>query len=154
MQLHGNARLTRRQRAELQRLHREEQWSIRKLAAHFKVNASTVQRWAKRSGVEDRSSAPRQHGGSVVSATYREAVIAHRQAHPHHGPRRIAHELRQALPKINHVTVWRILKAAGLSRPLPKKTRAAADSGGSPPRAVGHPGTARDSRPARARIQD
>ena len=29
MQLHGNARLTRRQRAELQRLHREEQWSIR-----------------------------------------------------------------------------------------------------------------------------
>ncbi len=42
MGIHRNAALTVRQRQELQRLRREEGWTIARLATHFRVNRSTV----------------------------------------------------------------------------------------------------------------
>lgn len=129
MALHPNAALTLRQRHELQRLRREEGWTIDRLAAHFHINRSTVLRWIHRPTVEDRSSAPKQHGGRVVTAAYRDAVIAYRDANPHHGPQRIAHELRAQFPTANNATIWRILHQAGRIGSRPKKNGSA---GGSP----------------------
>ncbi len=113
MRLHPNAALTVRQREDLQRLRREG-WTIDRLAAHFHINRSTVLRWVHRPSVHDQSCAPKQHGGRVVTAAYRAAVIAYRNANPHHGPQRIAHELRAQFPTANNATIWRILHHAGL----------------------------------------
>lgn len=122
MGLHANAALTVRQRQELQRLYREEHWTVAQLVAHFHVNPSTVRRWIRRDSPADRSAAPKYHGGQVVTAAYRAAVIAYRQANPHHGPQRIAHELRAQFPTANNATIWRILHAADLIGPRPKKS--------------------------------
>ncbi len=120
MRLHPNAALTVRQREDLQRL-RQEGWTLDRLAAHFHINRSTVVRWVYRSSVLDRSSAPTQHGGRVVTPAYRAAVIAYRTANPHHGPQRIAHALRDQFPTANNATIWRILHRAGLIGAQPKK---------------------------------
>ena len=144
MKYHANAVLTVHQRRALQRLHWEEGWSVRRIAQHYGINPSTVYRWLQRAEVQDRSSAPHQHGRRVVTDAYREAVLAYRQAQPQHGPRRIAHELRAQFPTANVATVWRILHTAGLSQRGEKKTDAPPAARGAPPRAVGHSGTARD----------
>lgn len=144
MKYHANAALTINQRCELQRLYRDEGWSVRRLAAHYGINPTTVLRWLKREDVQDRSSAPHQHGRRVVTDAYREAVLSYRQAHPQHGPRRIADELREQYPTANTATVWRILHAAGVSQHRAKKTEVPAAASGPPSRADGHPGVARD----------
>ena len=144
MKYHAKAALTVNQRREVQRRHREEGWSIRRLAQHYGVNRSTVWRWVKRSEVQDRSSAPHQHGRRVVTAAYREAVLAYRQAHPAQGPLRIAQVMRAQYPTSHVATVWRILHAAGLSQAGAKKTGAPSAAAGAPPRADGHSDPARD----------
>ena len=45
MELHARAALTLKQRQEVKRLHVEERVSIRKLAALYHVNETTIQRW-------------------------------------------------------------------------------------------------------------
>ena len=147
MKIHANAALTVAQRQRVRELH-QEGVSQAELARRYGVDRRTIARWVKRENPRDRSTAPHEHGRRVVTEAYRDAVIAERQAHPHYGPRRIAYALRERFPTANTATVWRILHAAGLSRPTPKKTDVAADSGGTPPRAVGHSGIARDSRRA------
>ncbi|MGB9754433.1 hypothetical protein [Roseiflexus castenholzii] len=44
-----------------------------------------------------------------------DVVIAARQAHPHHGPKRMAQDRQPRFPTTNAATVWRTLKAAGLT---------------------------------------
>lgn len=144
MKYHANAALTVNQRRDLQRLHQEEGWSIRRLAQHYGINPSTVQRWLRRDDVQDRSCAPHQHGRRVVTAAYREAVLAYRQAHPEQGPLRIAQVLRAQYPTSNVATVWRILHAAGVSQAREKKTDSSSHGSRPPSRADGHSGTARD----------
>jgi transposase-like protein len=122
MRLHARAALTLAQRTEVRRLHQEEQVSIRALAARLGVNATTIQRWVGRESPLDRSSAPLRRR-TVITPEYREAVLAHRQAHPHHGPIRIAHELRARFAQANRGTVLAILQAAGLTRPAPRRPR-------------------------------
>jgi IS30 family transposase len=126
MRYHANAALTQTQRRRVREL-AEQGVSHTELAGRFGVHRRTIERWAKRSDLSDRSSAPKQHGRHVVTAEYRDAVIAHRTANPHHGPKRIAHELQPRFPTANEATVWRILKAANLSKRAPKKTQAAAN---------------------------
>lgn len=121
MGLHRNAALTVRQRQELQRLRREDGWTIARLATHFRVNRSTVFRWIQRDLPDDRSTAPNHHGRMVVTEVYRAVVLAYRDANPHHGTQRIAHELRPQFPTANKATIWRILHAAGRIGPRPKK---------------------------------
>jgi len=101
------------------------------LARRFGVHRRTIQRWIGRQDTVDRSCAPKQHGRQIVTDAYRQAVVALRQSHPTYGPKRIAQELRQRFATANVATVWRILKAAGLSKRAPKKTDAAAHPGGS-----------------------
>lgn len=121
MGLHRNAALTVRQRQELQRLRREEGWTIVRLATHFHVNRSTVLRWTRRDHPHDYSTAPHHHGRRVVTEAYRATVLAYRDANPHHGTQRIAYELQAQFPTANKATIWRILHAAGRIGPRPKK---------------------------------
>jgi transposase len=122
MRYHAKAALTVGRRQELQRLNKQEGWTVRRLAAHFHINPSTVQRWLGRTEFTDRSSAPKQHGRRVVSDAYRTAVLAARDANPHHGPVRIAQEVRSRFPTANRTTVWRILHHAGRCERKAKKT--------------------------------
>ena len=123
MRHHAKAALTVVQRQELQRHNKQEGWSVRRLAAHFHITPSTVQRWLHPTDLTDRSSAPKQHGRRVVSDEYRAAVLAARDANPHHGPVRSAQELRSHFPTANRTTVWRILHQAGRCECKAKKGR-------------------------------
>ena len=121
MRLHANAALTQTQR----RLVRElagQGVSDTELARRFGVHRRTIERWRERDEPTDRSSAAKRHGRKVVTDEYEHAVITHRTEQPNHGPKRIAHDLRHRFPSANVATVWRILKAAGRSKPAPKKT--------------------------------
>lgn len=119
MKLHANAALTVAQRREVKRLHQEEGVSIRQLAARYQVDPSTIMRWVKRDTPYDRTDTPRSC--RVVTPVYRQAVIAYRQAHPKHGPIRIAQALQAKFPQAHRGTISRILQQAKLSQPRPPK---------------------------------
>lgn len=122
MKIHAKAALTVKQRQEVKRLH-QEGVSIRQLATRFGVNPTTIQRWVHRDSPLDLSTAPLNHT-RVVTEEYRQAVLDHRKANPHHGPITIAHELQARFPFANRGTVQRIIKGAGLAKPIgPKKER-------------------------------
>ena len=116
MTLHAQAALTIKQRQEVKRLHEVEGLSIRELATKFHVNPSTVQRWVRRDTALDLSSAPVNHA-TVITPEYRAAVVSYRNAHPRHGPIRIAQELRDRFAFANRGTALRILQDEGLTRP-------------------------------------
>ncbi|MCS6940289.1 MAG: helix-turn-helix domain-containing protein [Roseiflexaceae bacterium] len=115
MNYHPKAALTSVQRARVQRLHRQGMRQSA-LARMFGVHRRTVQRWIGRTDTADRPGGPRTNRRRVVTDAYRAAVLAARQAHPRPGPKRIAHEVRARFPTANAATVWRILKAAGLTQ--------------------------------------
>lgn len=124
MHLHANAKLTLKQRQEIRRLHQEEHMSIMALATRFHVNRKTADKWAHRDTAYDSSSAP-THPRTVITEAYRTAVIAYRQAHPAHGPVRIAQALRPAFSQAHRGTIRQILHQAKLMqaaapRPKPK----------------------------------
>lgn len=123
MELHANAALTLQQRKEVQRLHREEGISIRRLAVRFATNPTTIQRWVGRDSPLDRSTAPHR-SRSTITPAYRAAVIAYRQANPRHGPVRIAAELQAEYPMAHRGTALRILQEEHLTRPRAPKPRA------------------------------
>jgi len=120
MHCHAKAALTASQRKTIQQFHRDGA-SISELARRFGLHRRTIQRWVGRQDVTDHSSAPHRHG-----------------------PKRIAQALRPDFPTANVATVWRILKAAGLSKPAPKKTEAPTDTSWTPSSATGHPGVVGD----------
>jgi len=110
------------QRQEVKRLHEEQGISIRKLAARFGVNPTTIHRWVRRDSPLDRSSA-RIHPATVMTPDYRQAVIDYRQQHPGHGPVRIAYELSDRFAFANRGTVLKILQEEKLTR-APSKNKA------------------------------
>lgn len=122
MKLHARAALTIRQRQEVRRLHLEEHVSIRDLADRFRVNPTTIERWVHREVPLDLSSAPLQRR-SVITPEYRTAVVAYRQVNPHHGPIRIAHELRREFSQANRGTVLSILHSEGLTRQAVRRSK-------------------------------
>lgn len=126
MQYHKKAALTQVQRSRVREL-AQQGVSPTTLARQFGVHRRTIQRWASRDDPADRSSAPHQHGRTVVTDDYRQAVTALRGTFPHYGPARIAQELRDRFPTANSATVWRVLKDAGLSTRAQKKTNAPPD---------------------------
>jgi IS30 family transposase len=81
MGYHGNAALTRTQRQLVHELH-DQGVSQTELARRFGVTRRTIVRWAKRSEMSDRSTAPKQHGRVVVDDEYRTAVLQARTTHP------------------------------------------------------------------------
>jgi transposase len=115
MKLHANAALTVEQRREVKRLHEVEKVSIRRLAARYRVSTTTIGRWIKRDEPHDRSGTPRPQQ-RVVTDEYRAAVLEYRQAHPHHGPIRIATALKGQFPQAHRGTVQQILTTARISQ--------------------------------------
>lgn len=122
MKLHAQAALTIKQRQEVRRLHLEERISIRKLAERFRVNPTTIQRWVHREVPLDRSCTPLKRR-TVITPAYREAVVRYRKAYPHHGPIRIAHELKRDFPQANRGTILSILQHEGLTRPAKRAVK-------------------------------
>ena len=116
MHLHTNAKLTMKQRQAIRRLHHEEHRSIRHLARQFHVNPSTVQKWAHRESPYDKSSAPLQPS-TVITEAYRSAALRYRAAPPHHGPIRIALELKSDVPQAHRGSISRILQQAQCTTP-------------------------------------
>lgn len=122
MHFHANAKLTLKQRQEIRRLHQEEGVSLTTLATTFQINRKTATKWAHRNTAQDHSSAP-NHPRTVITEAYRTAVLAYRQAHPAHGPIRIAQALSPTFSKANRETIRQILHQAKLippPRPRPK----------------------------------
>ncbi|WP_345240268.1 hypothetical protein [Nibrella saemangeumensis] len=120
MKIHANAALTVKQRQEVKRLFETGQFTKTQLAKQFTTSTKTIGKWVDRSHYQDRSSAPHLPAGSVTDA-FRQAVIAYRQAHPWHGPVRIAAELEADYGHFATSTVYLILRQAGLTRPAPAK---------------------------------
>lgn len=123
MKLHAQAALTIKQRQEVRRLHREAHVSIRRLAQRFGVNPTTIARWVHREAPLDLSSAPGERR-SVITPEYRSAVVSYRHTFPHHGPIRIAQELRREFPQAHRGTVLSILQQEGLTRPPARRGKA------------------------------
>jgi IS30 family transposase len=111
---HANAALTIPQRVEVKRLFDKEQVSVIELAQRFCCSESTIRRWIKRASPQDKSSAPHRKR-AVVTAAYRQAVLAYRQAQPTHGPIRIALELKSRYAQAHRGTVRLILQQAQLA---------------------------------------
>jgi len=122
MKLHANAKLTIKQREEVQRLHWEEKVSVRELAKRFGVNPTTIQRWVSRDVALDKTSSPLHHR-TVITPEYRAAVLATRAANADYGPIRIAEELKLDFPFADRGTVLKILQEEGLTRPLKKEPK-------------------------------
>lgn len=122
MKLHAQAALTIKQRQEVRRLHSEDHVSIRRLAQRFRVNPTTIARWVHREAPLDLSSAPLERR-SVITPEYRSAVVSYRHTFPHHGPIRIAQELRREFPQAHRGTVLSILQQEGLTRPPARRRK-------------------------------
>jgi transposase len=121
MKLHARASLTIKQRQEVKRLH-EEGVPIRALASRFGVQNRTILKWVNRESPLDKSSA-RIKTNTVTTPEYRDAVIAHRNRFPAHGPIRIAQELESDFPWANRGTILTVLQEEGLTRPPQKEKR-------------------------------
>ena len=116
MRLYSNAALTQKQRVEIKRLYETGNFSYPQLAQQFATTRKTIAKWVKRERPQDQSCAPKQPARRV-SETYRQAVIAYRQAYPTHGPIRIQVELETTHGHFAFSTVRLILKQAALSQP-------------------------------------
>jgi transposase InsO family protein len=98
--------------------------SLTQLARSYHVSTKTVQKWVHREETADRSSAPHRRrskrGGGLKSA-----VKQQKEAHPHRGCRRIAHELRKYYPGLTRSRVMHILKVSRAlgNKPHKKKHR-------------------------------
>ena len=121
MKIHSNAALTISQREEVSKLHREG-LSIRALADRFRVNPTTIQRWATRGSPLDLTSAPKRRR-DALSEEQKAAVKQYRQDHPEAGARSIASVLGEEYGKMSHATISRYLESEGLTHTAEKRAR-------------------------------
>ena len=114
MNIHSNAALTVKQRKHLHQLFATGKQSKTDLARRFGTTRNTIAKSLARTDADDRSCAPKQAHRSV-SDEYRQAVIAYRKEHPHHGSKRIVAHLRRDCGAHGSVsTVYRILRSENL----------------------------------------
>jgi hypothetical protein len=109
MRQHKNAALTIAQRMEIKRLHQQEKRAISQLAHTYQVSEATIRKWSKRESPFDLPSRAHQLR-AVITEPYRQAVLDYRKDYPHHGPIRIAQQLKPAYPFAHRGTVLRILQ--------------------------------------------
>ncbi|MGH6908849.1 MAG: IS481 family transposase [Phenylobacterium sp.] len=114
MNVHKNARLTPRSRAELVRRVLVEGQSAKAVAAAFGVDAKTVAKWVGRfeaegpRGLEDRSSRPHKLHRPTPPEVAEQIIALRRQ--------RFCGQQIAEQTRVSPATVSRILRAAGLSR--------------------------------------
>jgi transposase len=114
MRQHKNAALTIAQRIEIKRLYQQENKAVNQLALTYQVSEATIRKWIKRESPFDLPSTAHRLPG-VITELYRQAVLAYRKDHPHHGPIRIAHQLKEDYPFANRGTVLKILQEKQLT---------------------------------------
>lgn len=116
MRQHKNAALTIAQRIEIKRLREQENASVPELARTYQVSQATIGKWSKRQTPFDLAST-RHQLPKVITEPYRQAVLDYRKDQPHHGPVRIAEQLKGAYPFAHRGTVLKILQEKQLTRP-------------------------------------
>ena len=114
MKIHGNAGLTIAQRELIQKLFASGGVNKSELARRFGVNRKTINRWTNRQSPKDHKSGPKTPY-TVITAEYRESVLAYRRKNEDHGPVTIAFHLKKEFPFANRGTVQRILKKEKLT---------------------------------------
>ncbi len=102
------------QRMEIKRLYQQEQVSIQKLMQIYQVSRPTISKWVKRESPFDWSSTPHRLP-QIITEPYREAVLAYRKENPHHGPVRIACELKSQYGFAHRGTILKILQEKHLT---------------------------------------
>lgn len=127
MEIHQNARLTPKQRQQVQALYATGQHSQSSLARRFATTRKTIAKWVSRGQAQDASSAPRT-ARRRITPEFEQAVRAYRQdpLTSHHGKVRIAHELSAAHPCSSPSNVYLVLKRLRLSRPRPARPKSPA----------------------------
>jgi transposase InsO family protein len=109
--LHGSARTT----AALRRTIQHSQESIARLAARYDLNAKTVAKWRKRTGVEDAPMGPRLPHSTVLNAEQEAVIVAFRQ-------RTLLplddclYALQASIPRLTRSNLHRCLQRHGISR--------------------------------------
>jgi transposase len=116
MRQHKNAALTIAQRIEIKRLYQQQNKAVSQLALTYQVSEATIRKWIKRESPFDLPSTAHQWP-SVITGPYRQAVLNYRKDQPHHGPIRIAHQLKENYPFADRGTVLKILQQKQLTRP-------------------------------------
>jgi transposase-like protein len=124
MRIHQNARLTPKQRQQVQTLYATGQHSQSSLAGQFGTTRKTIAKWVRREQVQDARSTPRTVRRRI-SKEFEQAVPAYRQdpLTCHHGKVRIAHELKAAHPCSNPSNVYLVLKRLHLSQLRPVRPK-------------------------------
>ena len=119
--LHGNARLTRHQRREIQERFRQG-IARSELAKEYGVSWQTVNRWCHRDTTADQTGGGRPPN---PPASFAEAALRLRKEHPEYGALRIAQFLCREYPDATEGKIDYLLRKAGLigPRPAPPKRR-------------------------------
>jgi hypothetical protein len=120
MSLHGSAALTEKQREEIKILHQEHGWTYSALADRFNTTFRTAKKWANSTTSQDKKSGSKTPR-SIITPEYEAAILKYRESNDHHGPVRIAEELREEFPIANRGTVLKVLQKANLTRSYGKK---------------------------------
>jgi hypothetical protein len=114
MRQHKNAALSIAQRIEIKGLYQQENKAVSQLALTYQVSEATIRKWIKPESPFDLPSTA-HHLAGVITEPYRQAVLDYRKDHPHHGPIRIAHQLKQHYPFANRGTVLKLLQQKQLT---------------------------------------
>jgi len=127
--LHANATTTPKERAEIQ----ASSEPVAVLAERYGVSETTIRRWRKRTGTEDRSHV--RHNLGQATSPVEEAIIVELRVDAGLSLDDITEVMRRCVnPKLSRGSVWRALRRAGLSS---RQRRGAA------------PGAPEEDRPAR-----
>ncbi len=109
----------------------KSEWSLSELCRHYGISRKSGYKWLSRylaegpSGLLNRSRAPNHHPNSVPKMI-QDRIIDFRFKHPHWGPRKLVHRLKQLEPDISWPvpsTAGEILKRHGLTVPRRRKRR-------------------------------
>jgi transposase InsO family protein len=118
-----------------------KKWSVATLCRCYRISRKTAYKWFKRyktfgiEGINEQNRAPKTHP-NATAVKIKEAVVLFRHRHPHWGPRKIIHRLREIEPKKawpSTSTAGSILKRHGLVKPRRRRLRTPAFLGHSRP---------------------
>src|SRR5919202_7109563 len=112
LRIHPNARTTPAVRAEIAR----SQESTGVLAQRFGVSTETIRKWRKRGPEDCLDHSARPHRLPWKASEEERAVVCALRRATSFALDDLTFVVRHFLPHLNHDSIWRTLKAAGLNR--------------------------------------
>jgi len=109
--LHGSATTTHAVRAAIQR----SKASIQELSQRYGINPKTVQKWRKRSSVEDASMGPKERRSTVLSPEEEALIVAFRK-HTLLPLDDCLYALQASIPHLTRSSLHRLLQRHDISR--------------------------------------